>query len=383
MALTAPAALSLFSNAVRPRGVYLSGPAKVFAIWTVREWGGTYFAAKRHDGATGTEFLIPVAPDHVLDFDVAVLTSSRAAVVYTDGESIKYFVYDFVADSLITNVTILTVGIDPSVANDGELRTTYLKDNIVKMITELSGDPVDLVDSPAYVLREHNIGRKQPYIINYLAAHSQSVDIALPIRADVNSEVVNDCRDTIHSGSPSYYDDKSGNGNTLDVYSGALDSSNGLFFLASPDVRITNWDVPAFFVTLESLFIPSGMEHRGRMLDGDLFMGYDAWDRAYWGYIDGTTVHKYQQTRLTGFSTKRLNYLAVTHQWGVAASTKLYVNGLLVPGEWVRGTGAPDPALGTITSTVVMGHDDYLVQLAVNNTAKTQADIEDYAKGRL
>jgi hypothetical protein len=95
MALTAPQSLSLFTNAVRPRGVYLSGPGKVFAVWTVREYGGIYFAAKQHDGAAGTEIILPVAPDNIFDFDVAALTGDRAVVVYTDNTHIKYFVYDF------------------------------------------------------------------------------------------------------------------------------------------------------------------------------------------------------------------------------------------------------------------------------------------------
>jgi hypothetical protein len=267
--------------------------------------------------------------------------------------------------------------------NDGSLRTTFLRDNIVKMITDLAGDALDLVESPAYVLREHNVGVKQSYVIYYLAGHSGSVDIALPIRDDANSVFVHDCRDAIVSGSPDYYADKSGGGNTLDVHSAATDTDQGLKFTKASDVRITSWPVPAFFVTLESLFVPAGQEPRGRMLDGDLFLGYDAWGRLYWGYVDGGTTHLYQQTRLTGLAKRRLNHVAVTHQWGAAASTEMFVNGLLVPGAWVQGDGTTDPALGTITSTVVMGNDDLLVQLSVSDTAKANADIIDYAQGRL
>jgi hypothetical protein len=134
---------------------------------------------------------------------------------------------------------------------------------------------------------------------------------------------------------------------------------------------------------LEALFIPNSVSDRGLMLDGDLFIGYDAWDRLYWGYIDGGTTHLYSQTRLVGAFKKQINHVAITHEWGVASSTKLYVNGLLVPGDWVRGTGATDPALGTISSFVNLKTDDILVQLSVNDIAKSQADIEDYAKGRL
>ena len=188
--------------------------------------------------------------------------------------------------------------------------------------------------------------------------------------------MVHDCRNAINSGSPNYYTDESGNGNTLDVYSGAADATAGLRFSKGADVRVTTWDVPAFF-------IPSGQERGGRMLDGDLFMGYDGWGRLYWGYDDSGTIHLYSQTALSGVSKKQVNHVAVTHQWGTAGSTELFVNGILVPGEWVRGTGAADPSLGTITSTVTMGVDDYLVQLSVNSAAKANADIEDYVKGRL
>ena len=728
MALTDPQPLGLFHGAIKPRGAYLSGPARVFAIWTVDDTGGIRFAAGPHQGAEGTitvvsgdrivdgenfvlthenpithvtslitfEFdddssvvetgtlravdfvgtetadqmrdliidainaapnpdvvasisgpgvvgllhnvvgrlgayqitdtvvhpgfahtgmtwpgiILPTAPDTVRDFDVAVLTGDQVAVVYDNGTYIKYFVYDLVAESLIVDTTTLDTGYDPSMVNDGNLRTTYFKDNVVKMLTDLVDEPLDLVSSPTFVLREHDTGRKQPYVIKYLGSHSQSVDVALPIRPDVNSVFVHDCRDAIlpvvpgvpatsglnayfslddnaadtvilegsgsgvsngflfggnntqdisvpsrvnraqnldgttdyiqiahnallqppvftvgfwfnantsqgaslallldkqhgwadnlgwgfqmdtasgllgfvlggstfdgintgysvkdaedhhiiagfdganlvlwidgvpvtpvprtatgswnntrsidigsswgggsrqrwfrgwidelrlynrvltqveidvlvEQGSPwsGYYDDKSANDNHLYLAGGARAvPGSGLRFEHAPEVSILDWDVPAFFLTMEALYIPSGNESRGRMLDGDLFMGYDAWGRLYWGYVDGGTTNLYRQTRLVGSNTGSLNHVAVTHQWGVAASTELFVNGLLVPGEWAMGTGDTDPALGTITSTVDMGAGDLLVQLSVNGISKANADIIDYVKGRL
>ena len=384
MALTAPLGLSIFHNAIRPRGVYLSGPGKVFAIWTVYDVGGIRFVAKQHDGAVGSEFMLPVAPDVVFDFGVAALTGDRAVVAYGDGARIKYFVYDFATDNLVVDTTIMAQGHGPALSNDGRVRTTFVRDNIIKLISNIPGGAeTDLVSSPAYVIQSHDTGTKQPYVLYYLAGHSGDVSVALPIRDDVDSVFVYDCRDTIISGAPDHYVDKSGGGNTLDVHAGATDTDRGLRFGRAADVRITGWPVPAFFLTLESLFIPAGQVRRGRMLDGDLFMGHDAWGRAYWGYVDGGTIHVYQQTRLTGVVKGRLNHVAVTHQWGVAASTELFVNGLLVPGAWVQGTGATDPALGAITSTVDMGVDDLLVQLSANSVIKSGADIADYAKGRL
>jgi len=575
-----------------------------------------------HTGMTWPGIILPVDADTVRSFGVAALTGDRMAVVYDNGDVLKFFVYDFVAGALITDTTVLSQGGDPAMVNDGSLRTTLIDDNVLKMITELSGDAIELVASPTYILRQHDVGRKQPYVVKYLGVQSQSVDVALPVRADANSVFVHDFRNdpvalpafvpqsvgldayfklndnapdinvveatgsgvsngalyggkntedvaagggfildgavdyvqipddgvllrpdyvslcarvninvhnnfanvimkpyrtagwsdpylsyglrTDHNGShkavmlatvgstdyyiesttvlapgtpylligtydghflriyvngvlenslaaegvlgysgdytplilgmrsPSspgewyngfvdevrvygyaitqdviddivaatpleapppypeglwdyYFADKSGNGNDVkflesDVYH---TPGVGLRFGRDPYAGIYDWDVPASFITLESLFVPSGEESRGRMLDGQLFLGYDAWNRLYFGYVDGGTVHTYRQSALAGVVNKRLNHVAVTHQWGVAASTKLYVNGLLVPGSWVSGTGATDPALGTITSSVDMGTGDYLVQLSASNVAKSQADIEDYAKGRL
>lgn len=632
MALTDPAQLSVISGAVRPRGVYLSGPDKVFAVWTVRGVGGTRFATMAHDGGAGSEFLLPVAPDTIRDFDVDPLTSDHAVVVYDTGAVVKYFVYDYVAGSLFTDTTILDTARTPSMVNDGWLRTMYLKDNVLRMMTGLPGEVADLVSSPAYVLHGHSFTPVEAFTVQYLGTHSRSLSAALPVRADVNSVFVHDFRDDpaalpafepqsaglkayfklddnapspgvaeatglgVSSGTlyengvgtldtenvtvpgfkvgagfgfngssyyvsvpddgallrpqhislaawvnvnshnawanviskpfrtsgwtipymsyalrtsdlsaeraaiciavggniyrangttplapgttyllvgtydghklriyvngvqegeveiegvidysgdstplvlgmrstssldewfngtsddiriydyaltqdviddiynagagaaaPSpypdglwdyYFADKSGNGNTLRfLASGAYHTPGvGLRFGKTPVVDIYEWDVPPTLMTMESLFVPSGNENRGRMIDGSLFMGYDAWGRAYWGYVDGGTVHRYLQTRLPGLNRGLLNHVAVTHEWGTASSTKLYVNGQLVPGEWASGAGGTDPALGTITSGVSMGDGDYLVQLSVNSAIKSQADIENYAKGRL
>jgi hypothetical protein len=178
-----------------------------------------------------------------------------------------------------------------------------------------------------------------------------------------------------------YYEDKSGNGNNLYVGSGLLLPGEGLSFGQNTACSL-HWTVPNNFLTLESLFVPNGHESRGRMLDGSVFLGYDAWGRVYWGYTKLGVTHIYQQTRLSGIARRQINYVAVTHQWGSASSTKLYINGLPVPGAWVSGTGATTPSFGPIDSSSAMAYGDLLVQLSANGAAKSASDIANYAKGR-
>lgn len=196
MALSAPTQLCDQHSAVKPRGVYLSGPAKTYAIFTSDMVGGRHFIAFEHGGAALSEVVLPVDPEPIGDFDVIAVTTDAALVVYEVGRQVKYFVYDFVAEALTTPVTVLDTGRDPSAANDGTLRLTYVQENALKLVSGIGGDPGDLLNSPAYNLMKNDLYEKVAYTLYYLGSQAPDVGVALPIRADVNSVFVHDCRDT-------------------------------------------------------------------------------------------------------------------------------------------------------------------------------------------
>ena len=200
MTLTTPALLSTQNSAIIPRGVYCSGLGKVFALWTVQYAATARFVARQHDGVAGSDFFLPVV-DNIQLFDVKESTTPDQVVVfYATLDELKYFVYNLATRTLVSGPTVLTVAEAPALVR-GPLNTILLYERLKTMFARLGtggaekrlwSTAVQFVEEIASVEEDAN-----PAFYRYQGAHSTRADAALPLRADVNTVFLFDCRDDI------------------------------------------------------------------------------------------------------------------------------------------------------------------------------------------
>jgi hypothetical protein len=200
MALTDPELFSTQNSAMIPRGVYCTGLAKVFAVWTVQYAASARFVARQHDGAAGSDFFLPVI-DNVHLFDVKESdVEDQVIVFYATYFDVKYFVYDFATRTLVSGPTTLTVGEAPALVR-GPLDTILLYERLKTMFARLGtggtekrlwSTAVQFVDEISAIEKATN-----PAFYRYHGVHSTRADAALPLRADVNTVFLFDLRDDI------------------------------------------------------------------------------------------------------------------------------------------------------------------------------------------
>jgi len=200
MTLTTPSLFSQQNSALIPRGVYCSGLAKVFALWTVQYGATARFVAKPHDGAVGSDFFLPVI-DNVEIFDVKESTTADQVVVfYATYNDVKYFVYNLATRTLVSGPTVLTVAEAPALVR-GPLGTILLYERLKIMYARLGtggvekrlwSTAVQFVEEIASVEMNSN-----PAFYRYQGVHGTRADAALPLRADVNTVFLFDLRDDI------------------------------------------------------------------------------------------------------------------------------------------------------------------------------------------
>lgn len=329
MALTTPVQLSTRAGALIPHGVYCSGLGKVFAIWTAESASGVKFVAQRHD-LTAT-FELPVAPDVVTFFDVIEVATDQAMVFYSTHETLKYFVYNFATNAIVTDVTSIQLGQAPSILPNEVF--LYVRGNALKFKIGVAGTERTLLTSPNYAIPAIDSFVKAPYIFRYLGAHSPNAEIALPLRVKADTVFLHNCREAV-SGPPYTFLDKSGHGYSLSVASGAVALTGyGLVGLAAISSMITAWNASAAQITVEVKFRPGLVASRW-IHTGQIGFGVGEDGRVWWSYHDGTYEHRLTQERLEGVKLGMVNYIAVRHIWGNKASSAIVVNGIEVPTKW-------------------------------------------------
>jgi hypothetical protein len=78
------------------------------------------------------------------------------------------------------------------------------------------------------------------------------------------------------------------------------------------------------------------------------------------------------------------NYVAVSHEFGNAASTFMVVNGSQVDASWIVGDGAIVPGYATFSRLDFrLGHRDRLLEWHMRSVAKSLSEILDYSKGKV
>lgn len=331
MALTAPAQLSSRSGALIPHGIYCSGLGKVFAVWTIDTPAGSKFIAQRHD--LTTSFELPVAADYVTAFDIAEAAADQAAVFYSTQDSVKYFVFDFASSTLVTDTTVLQQGQAPALLPN--LLFLYVRSAGLRFRKGLAGTDQPLLSSPNYALSLQDDVQKAPHIFRYLGLHSHNSGVALPLRVGASPVFLHSCRDAAGPGLPLTFTDKTGNTKHLVVTANAVPFTGyGLVALSSIAGSITNWNASAGAISIEGKLIPEGLGPTSTILAGNVSWGFDAADKAWFGYFDGTYTHYLSQERLEGLKPGFINMVGIRHVWGNKASSAIVVNGTSVPVKW-------------------------------------------------
>lgn len=89
-----------------------------------------------------------------------------------------------------------------------------------------------------------------------------------------------------------------------------------------------------------------------------------------------------RQTGGARLRVNELNYIAVSHTFGVGAASFLIVNGNQVPAIWVGGSGNESPTVLAAAPSIAINPGDELLGLRLSNIAKPISTIRDYLRGR-
>lgn len=393
MAFSTPAeVVSLLGDAEIVRHVYLPGLTKSYTIWTARLDAGGWYLVTRPSEAV--DFDDPDHSDLVIagPFDVITAvaahettTTNIVAIVFESPTGLWVVEYNYSTQIVSSGPTLLYAGSSPSLAEGpNHVLASYLIDGALNARKGLLASELEIVRPSSNDYIDHDTHEKvgAPAVYRYLGLQGQRPAVSRLFQADVDTEAlfVSGLSTTVGS-TPALYD-FSGNGLHLEL-GGNLDyNSQGIQFDGSYIPSISVLPLGAGN-TFEAWITPKFSAHSTYIVSGDVFFGYRNDGRMFFGFDDGGNIKYFVQKAGRKPNRGRPNYLVAIHTFGSASSTRLVVNGSEVEGEWVKGVGNEDPALTDFAATIELGFGELLHQWMASSVAKTLAQIQDYAKGKM
>jgi hypothetical protein len=170
-----------------------------------------------------------------------------------------------------------------------------------------------------------------------------------------------------------------GNGDSILVAAGTLPVQSSAFtveVIVYP--RLTSVEALVYSSRAELIHSSGGVRNQGGVelayaSDGSLRFRFDT----------ASATVEFRQESGERLRYNSVNHVAVSHTFGSAGDTLLVVNGSVVTGRWIGGSGNEVPSLSAGAPSLSLGTSDQLAVVRVSNVAKTLTQIREYLRGRL
>ena len=387
-------AMSMIGEADLIRHVYLPALVKSYVVWTSALGpGGSHFVISATTpevpGAAFDDRII-AGPYQIRAFAVwETETANVILILYEDNEGRLWaLTYNVATETVVSAPTLKYTGQHPSLSTDGVTSTivSYLQSGGLLLRKGLDGiERVVVAPSASYVL-DHDAHQKEsePYVVRYLGLHGPNPDVARVFVADGNTEALYDAGLSILEGGVSKLRDASGNNCHLTLGGTIEYNANGITLdgVVTPQATAVPMGVG---LTIEAWLAPRFAQREAHLVsNANLLFGCFNTGMLYFSFYQGGAWKNFIQTLGRRLDVRDMNYVALSHTWGTGSSTFMVINGSVVPGAWVIGTGNENPGLVSLaTMGIPLARGDVLKSFMLSSVAKTSGQIQDYTKGKV
>lgn len=293
--------------------------------------------------------------------------------VYDDGSHVWRFGYNFISKVLFEAPNKVFAGNKPVlVESPGEAIALYLRSGDVQKRTKNPppstgfGAESTIVSPSSQDIAAFDAVQSSGAIAKYAGAHARSVAIPTQLRTDANTVLLYVIDNPVVS-------DLSGNGRgaTYDGYS--FFTGDGICFTEqSSSLACTAFTFgPA--ITIESWVDIKLSSRTTELCNGPISLVIT--DGRYFSFTFGTSIYRAALNIAPG-----KHYIAVSHTFGNGSATFIAVDGRVLVGRWIQGTGDETPAISGPLG-VRLSNREILRQFKISSIARSVSAISDYMGG--